>query len=146
MQNKFQSKSPNDIMVLSNFDTRIIKVVQVYHHQEDIRYGISRSIQCSCMSPRLVVFSWKKHPIPRDGWHIYLTQYFFIEIRYLPKEFTVKKLLKNISFSNCGFSSIPDPHSRKKENLSNLRPKEKKFPGTAENIFLRKVDTYLTLQ
>ena len=133
-------------MVLSNFDTMIIKVVQVNHHQGHIRCGISRGIQCSCMSPRLVVFSWKNHPIPRDGWHIYFTQYFFMEIRYLPEEFMVRKLLKNISFSNCDFSSIPNPHSRKQKNLSNLSPKEKKFPCTSENIFLRKVDTYLTLQ
>ena len=37
-------------MALSNFDTRIIKVVQVTHHQNYIRYGVSQGIQCSYMS------------------------------------------------------------------------------------------------
>ena len=38
----------------------------------------------------------KKHPIPKDRWHIYLTKYFFTEIRYLHKMFMVKNLLKNL--------------------------------------------------
>ena len=37
-------------MALSNFDTRVIKVVQATLHQGDIRYGMSRGMQCSCMS------------------------------------------------------------------------------------------------
>ena len=37
-------------MALSNFGTRILRVVQTTHHLGDIRYGMSRGIQCSCMS------------------------------------------------------------------------------------------------
>ena len=37
-------------MALSNFDTKIMKVIQATHHQGDIRYGMSWDIQCSCMS------------------------------------------------------------------------------------------------
>ena len=37
-------------MALSNFDSSIMNVVQVTHHQGDIRYGISRTIQCLYMS------------------------------------------------------------------------------------------------
>ena len=37
-------------MALSNFDTRIMKVVQANHHKGDIRHGILRGIQWSCMS------------------------------------------------------------------------------------------------
>ena len=37
-------------MALSNFDTRMIKVVQATHFQGDIRYGMSRGIQFSCIS------------------------------------------------------------------------------------------------
>ena len=39
---KFQSNNPFEKMILSNFYTRIMKVVQVTHHQGDIRYEMSR--------------------------------------------------------------------------------------------------------
>ena len=44
-------------MTLSNFGTRIIKVVQANHQQGYIRYGMSRGIQCLCMS--LMSVCWK---------------------------------------------------------------------------------------
>ena len=37
-------------MAVSNFDTRIMKVVQATHQPGDIRYGMSREIQCSSIS------------------------------------------------------------------------------------------------
>ena len=37
-------------MALNNFDTSIMKEVQVTHHQGDIRYGMMNGIQCLCMS------------------------------------------------------------------------------------------------
>ena len=43
-------------MALSIWGYTIICVVQVTHHQGDIRYGTSWGIQCSCMS--LVSLTW----------------------------------------------------------------------------------------
>ena len=43
-------------MALNIRDYTIIKVVQATHHQGDLRYGTTRSIQCSCMS--LMSVSW----------------------------------------------------------------------------------------
>ena len=43
-------------MALRSFDTMIIKVLQASHHQGDIRYVMSRGVQCSCMS--LMSVSW----------------------------------------------------------------------------------------
>ena len=48
--NKFQSKNSFEKMTLSNFDNKIMKGVQAIHHLGDIRYGMSRSTQSSCMS------------------------------------------------------------------------------------------------
>ena len=42
-------------MALSNFDIRIIKVVQATHHQAEIRDRMPMGIQCSCM-PLMSVF------------------------------------------------------------------------------------------
>ena len=53
----------------------------------------------------------KKHPIPRERRHIYLTEYFFMETRYLLKSLMVKKFLKiycsetvNFDLSKTGIS------------------------------------------
>ena len=43
-------------MSLSIRDYTLIKVVQASHHQGDVKYGVSRGIQCSCMS--LISVSW----------------------------------------------------------------------------------------
>ena len=37
-------------IALNNFDTKIMKVVQATHNRGDVRCGMSRGIQCSCMS------------------------------------------------------------------------------------------------
>ena len=37
-------------MTLSNFDNWIMRVVQATHHQDEIRYGMSRGVQCPCTS------------------------------------------------------------------------------------------------
>ena len=47
---KFEIKNPFEKMALSNFDTRIVKVVQATQNQGNIRYGMLRGIQCSYMS------------------------------------------------------------------------------------------------
>ena len=47
-------------MALSNFDNKIRKVVQATHHQGDIRYGMLRGIQCSCMSLTSVCWALSK--------------------------------------------------------------------------------------
>ena len=43
-------------MALSIRDYTIIKLVQATHHQDDVRCGTTRGIQCSCMS--LISVSW----------------------------------------------------------------------------------------
>ena len=55
---KFQSKNPFEKMAWSNFDfdTRIMNVIQTTHHPGDIRYGMPRDIECSCMS--LISVCW----------------------------------------------------------------------------------------
>ena len=84
----------------------------------------------------LIVFSWifkKRH----SGYSGYSnnTQYqdigrifkipntFFTEIRSLEIKFVVKKLLKNLLFSNCDLWSFPNRYSRKQQNLSYLSSK-----------------------
>ena len=46
----FQRKNRCEKMALRHFDTRIMKVLQTTHDSGDIRYGISKGMQCSCMS------------------------------------------------------------------------------------------------
>ena len=88
----------------------------------------------------------KKHPIPKDRWHICLNKYFFTENRSLEKNFIIKKLLKNLLFSNCDLRSITNWDSRKLQNLSNLSTKEKNtWLVPLKKNFSRKVDTYLKL-
>ena len=43
-------------MSLSIRHYTLIKVIQATHHQDDVRYGASRGIQCLCMS--LISVSW----------------------------------------------------------------------------------------
>ena len=88
----------------------------------------------------------EKHPIPRDRWHIYLNKYFFTKNRSLEKNFIIKKLLKNLLFSNCDLQSITNWDSWKQQNLSNLSPKEKNtWLVPLKKAFSRKVDTHLKL-
>ena len=49
-------------MALSIRDYTIIKVVQATHHQDDVRYSISRGIQCSYMSLMSVTWTMFKSP------------------------------------------------------------------------------------
>ena len=53
----------------------------------------------------------KKHSIPRDRWHIYLTEYFFTETRHLPKNLMVTELPKNILI----FPKLAFPRTRECE-------------------------------
>lgn len=47
--NREEEKCDEDT-VLSTWDYTIIKIVQVTHRQGNIRYVVSKGIQCSCMS------------------------------------------------------------------------------------------------
>ena len=57
-------------MALSIWDYTIIKVVQATHHQGDVRFGTSRSIQCSCMSLMLVPWALFRSPDMWDKFHL----------------------------------------------------------------------------
>ena len=46
-----------------------------------------------------------KQSLPRNRWHIYQTEYFFMESRHLPKKFTMKKLLESL-FSQTVFFDL----------------------------------------
>ena len=46
--------------MIKQFDNTIMKVFQVIHHKVNIRYGISRGKQCSCMSLMLVCWALLK--------------------------------------------------------------------------------------
>ena len=46
---KFQSKNPFEKIALSNFNNKIIKVVHAIRHQGDIKCGMPRGTQWSCM-------------------------------------------------------------------------------------------------
>ena len=46
---KFQSKNPFENIALSNFNNKIIKVVHAIRHQGDIKCGMPRGTQWSCM-------------------------------------------------------------------------------------------------
>ena len=97
-------------MALSNFDTRIMKVVQATHHQGDIRYGMLRGIQCSCMSLMSVFWTLFK-AVSRwdcfdldcilhkgDLWFKSLNNYVYLGMEDLPQEFFIKGLSINVEF------------------------------------------------
>ena len=52
-------------MALSIRDYTIIKVVQATHHQGDVMYGISRGIECLCMSLLSVTWTMFKRVLGR---------------------------------------------------------------------------------
>ena len=47
---QFQSNNPCGKLVLSNSDTKIMKVVQPTHQQGDIIYGTVKGVECLCIS------------------------------------------------------------------------------------------------
>ena len=49
-------QKPFEDTSLSIRDYTFIKEVQASHHQDDVRYGVSKGIQCSCKS--LILVSW----------------------------------------------------------------------------------------
>lgn len=45
-----EEKGVEGMVTLSTRDYAMVKVVQATHHEGDVRYGVFRGIQCSCMS------------------------------------------------------------------------------------------------
>ena len=109
---KFQSKNLFEKMELSNFDTRIMKVLQATHHQWDIGYAMSRGIQCSCMSLLSVWWILFKYVNVWDSFDSYcisqkgdllfksLNNYKYLGMEDLPKEFFIENLSINVKCLN----------------------------------------------
>ena len=99
-------------MALSNFDTRIMKVVQVTNHQGDVRYRMLRGIQCSCMSLMSVCWTlyksasiWDSFDLDcilrkRDLWFKSLNNYRYIGMEDLRQEFFIENSSINVEFLN----------------------------------------------
>ena len=96
-------------MALSNFDTRIIKVVQATHQQVDIRYEMSRGIQCSCMSLMSVCWTllslWVSFGLEcmLQKWNVLfksLNNYRCLGMEDLPQEFFIENSSINVEFLN----------------------------------------------
>ena len=97
-------------MALSIRDYIIIKVVQVTHHQGDVRYGTSRGIQCSCMS--LMSFTWTFYrstglwhkfdldSILHKGDHLFkfTGKFRYLGMEDLPQEFLEENFSINVEF------------------------------------------------
>ena len=89
-----------------------MKVVQATHYHDDIRYEMSRSIQCSCML--LMSVSWKlfKSASIWDSFDLdcilqkydllfkSINNYRYLGMEDLPQEFFIENLLINVEFLN----------------------------------------------
>ena len=105
-------------MALSNFDTTIMKVVQVTHHQGDIRYGMSRCMQCSSMSLMLVYWTLFKSVSKWDSFDLdlalqkwdlsfkSLNNYRHLGMEDLPQEFFIENSSTNVEFLNIRTGKI----------------------------------------
>ena len=95
---------------LSIEDYTITKVVQANHHEDDVRYGISRGIQYSCVS--LISLSWTLFSSPgqwdkfdldgilgKEG-HLFksISKLIYLGIEELPREFCIECLSVNVPF------------------------------------------------
>ena len=99
-------------MALSNFDTRVIKVVQATLHQGDIRYGMSSGMQCSCMSLMSVYWILFKSARILDSFDINcilqkgdllfksLNNYRYRGVEDLTQELFIENLSINVEFLN----------------------------------------------
>ena len=99
-------------MALSSFDTRIIKVLQASHHQGDIRYVMSRGVQCSCMSLMSVSWTLLKSASIWDSfdldctlqkWDLLfksLNNYRYLGMEDLLQEFYIENSAINVEFLN----------------------------------------------
>ena len=105
-------------MALGNFDTRILKIIQATHHQGDIKYGMLRGIQCSCMSLMSVCWTLFKSESISDSFDLdyilqkedllfkSLNKYRYLGIENLPHEFYTENLSVNVEFLNIRAGEI----------------------------------------
>ena len=101
-------------MGLSNFDSRIMKIVQATYHQGDARYGMSRGIQCSYMSLMSVCWTLLKSASIWDSFESLvgcilqkgdllfksLSNYRYLGMEDLPQEFFIENSSINVEFLN----------------------------------------------
>ena len=97
-------------MALNIRDGTIIKVVQATHFQRDIRYGTSRDMQCSFMSPMSVIWTLLRSPGVWDKFGLYciigkgdqlfkfIGKFRYLGMEYLPQEFLVENSSINVEF------------------------------------------------
>ena len=105
-------------MAIGNFDTRIMKVVQATPHQGDIRYGMSKGMQCSCMSLMSVCWTLSKPVSIWDSSDLdcilqkgdflfkYLNKYGYLGMEDLPHEFFIENSSINVEFPNIRTGEI----------------------------------------
>ena len=103
---------------MKNFDTRIVKVIQATPHQDDIRYGMLKGIQCSYMSLLLVCWTlfmsvsiWDAlglNCILQKGNVLFksLNNYRYFGMEDLPQEFFIGTLLVNVECLNIRTGEI----------------------------------------
>ena len=117
---KFQSKNPFEKLALSNFDTRIMKVVQTPHHQSDIRFGVSRGVQSQCSYMSLMWDCWTLFKsvsiweffdlnfILQKGDLLFnsLNNYRYLGTEDLPQELFIRNLSINVEFINNKIGEI----------------------------------------
>ena len=89
-----------------------MKVVQVTHHHGDFRYGMSRGVQCSCISLMSVCWTLFKSTgildflefdcILQKGDLLFksLNNYICIRMEDLPQKFWIEDLSINVEFLN----------------------------------------------
>ena len=89
-----------------------MKVVQATHHQGDVRYGMSRGIQCSCISLMSVCWTLLKSVSIWDSFDLDFTiqkedllfkslnNYRYLEVKGLSQEFFIENSSINVEFLN----------------------------------------------
>ena len=99
-------------MALNNFDTKIMKVVQATHNRGDVRCGMSRDIQCSCMSLMSVSWTLFKSASIWDSFGLdcllqkgdvllkSLSKYRYLGMKDLPQGFCIENSSINVEFIN----------------------------------------------
>ena len=99
-------------MTLNNFSIRIVKVFQATHHQGHIRYGISRGIQCSCLSLMSACWTLFKSSSIWNSFNLdcilqkgdlllkSLNNYRYLGMEDLPQEFFIENSSINVQFFN----------------------------------------------
>ena len=104
---KVQRKNPFENMALCNFDTRIVKVVQVTHHQADIRYGMSKGIPVLMYVTYvgLLDIIWDSFDLDcilekGDFLFTSLNNYRYFRMEDLPQELFIENLSINLEFLN----------------------------------------------